>query len=363
MKSHIFSFFSGAGFLDLGFEKQGFQIVYVNEIDKDFLNAYKYSRKKLNVKEPIYGYFQGSITELLKNKGLQDFQKLLKNSKKSGALVGFIGGPPCPDFSVAGKNKGKNGENGKLSKSYVDLIVKTKPDFFLFENVKGLYRTTRHREFFEQLKSLLAKNGYYLSERLINSIEYGAPQDRERIILLGFNKQVFSDPMPESFWKKYVKYESKSVFALPWPDTNKQNSISSKPSGIIEELTTNYWFSKNNVKNHPNQRHVFTPRAALPKFKVIPEGDVSKKSFKRLHNHRYSPTAAYGNNEVHIHPRLPRRITVAEALAIQSLPKAFELPENMSLTSMFKTIGNGVPFEAAYGIAKMLKGFIRSQLP
>ncbi|WP_200850688.1 DNA cytosine methyltransferase, partial [Klebsiella pneumoniae] len=70
-------------------------------------------------------------------------------------LIGFIGGPPCPDFSVAGKNKGRDGENGKLSQSYIDIIVEMKPDFFLFENVKGLYRTLKHREFFEHLKEQL----------------------------------------------------------------------------------------------------------------------------------------------------------------------------------------------------------------
>ena len=65
-----------------------------------------------------------------------------------------------------------------------------------------------------------------------------------------------------------------------------------------------------------------------------------------MHRWRYSPTAAYGNNEVHIHPYKPRRISVAEALAIQSLPAIFELPETMTLSDMFKSIGNGVPFLA-----------------
>lgn len=72
--------------------------------------------------------------------------------KNEGRLTGFIGGPPCPDFSVAGKNKGRDGENGRLSQSYIDIILEMKPDFFLFENVKGLYRTSKHREFFDHLK-------------------------------------------------------------------------------------------------------------------------------------------------------------------------------------------------------------------
>ena len=87
------------------------------------------------------------------------------------------------------------------------------------------------------------------------------------------------------------------------------------------------------------------------RFIGIDEGDVKGKSFKRLHRWRYSPTAAYGNNEVHLHPYLPRRISVAEALALQSLPNDFELPNNISLSAKFKMVGNGVPYLLALGIA------------
>src|SRR5699024_1972529 len=91
---------------------------------------------------------------------------------------------------------------------------------------------------------------------------------------------------------------------------------------------------------------------------TIPEGESRGKSFKRLHRWRYSPTAAYGNNEVHLHPYLPRRISVAEALAIQSLPEWFELPQNISLSSKFKMVGNGVPYLLSYGIASELYEWI-----
>ena len=90
-------------------------------------------------------------------------------------------------------------------------------------------------------------------------------------------------------------------------------------------------------------------------MKIIEEGDVSKKSYKRLHRWRYSPTAAYGNNEVHLHPYKTRRLSIAEVLAIQSAPKKFELPKTMSLTDMFKTVGNGVPVLMMEKIAKELK--------
>jgi len=107
----------------------------------------------------------------------------------------------------------------------------------------------------------------------------------------------------------------------------------------------------------------FKPKAGLKKFKVIQEGDDKKKSYKRLHRWRYSPTAAYGNNEVHLHPYKTRRISVAEALALQSLPKNFIIPANTTLTNAFKAIGNGVPFLAAKGLAITILNFITSLVP
>ena len=94
----------------------------------------------------------------------------------------------------------------------------------------------------------------------------------------------------------------------------------------------------------------------------VAEGDDSKKSYKRLHRWRYSPTVAYGNNEVHLHPYKARRLTVAEALALQSLPKDFILPPDMSLTDKFKTTGNGVPFMLSSGIAKTIYDFMEEGL-
>ena len=91
----------------------------------------------------------------------------------------------------------------------------------------------------------------------------------------------------------------------------------------------------------------------------VEEGDVSRKSFKRLHRWRYSPTAAYGNNEVHLHPYRSRRLTVAEAMAIQSLPKWFELPPNLALTEKFKMIGNGVPYLMAFELANTIRDFFQ----
>ncbi|NOU20999.1 MAG: DNA cytosine methyltransferase [Methyloglobulus sp.] len=354
----IFSFFSGAGFLDLGFEKAGYKIGYVNEIHKPFLEAYKHSRQKMGISPPLHGYFEGNIESCLYEEEAKRLTRFVDMAKKDKQLVGFIGGPPCPDFSVGGKNRGQHGENGKLSKIYIDLICRQKPDFFVFENVKGLYRTTRHRQFFDGLKNQIKEAGYSCTERLINAIEYGVPQDRERIILFGVLQPQAKTNIPNFNWLLHTVHPEGKALSYPWPDAQPIAISRSQPKEIPLELTVQHWFEKNDVGHHPNATHQFKPRAGLTKFETVFEGDDSKKSYKRLHRWRYSPTAAYGNNEVHIHPYLPRRISVAEALAIQSLPKEFELPSSMSLSNMFKTVGNGVPFLAAYGLAQTILEFL-----
>lgn len=359
-KLKIFSFFSGSGFLDLGFELNGYDIVFVNEFSPVFMSAYKYARERMHLPEPQYGYGNTDVNEYLDNRS-NELRSYMIDAKQDGSLIGFIGGPPCPDFSVAGKQRGRDGDNGKLSSSYVQLIIQQKPDFFLFENVKGLWRTAKHRAYYEELKQKLSEAGYIMTDRLTNALEFGAPQDRDRILLFGINAETCQKESLDDFpWQKYMKYKLDDVKSMPWPKTDEfvENSVSQCPDGIPVEMTVQYWFEKNDVVNHPNAGDCLVPRGGLSKMLVIREGDDSKKSYKRLHRWRYSPTVAYGNNEVHLHPYKARRISVAEAAALQSLPKEFQFPPEMALTAKYKTIGNGVPYILSSGIAKTIRDYI-----
>lgn len=140
----------------------------------------------------------------------------------------------------------------------------------MFENVKGLLKTNKHRLFYELLKHKLKRFGYILTERLINSLEYGVPQDRDRIILIGFHSKLIID-MGISLskftfpWEKYSVYTKENVFAYPWVrcETFQENSISPFPNNIPRELTVEFWFDKNNVLHHPNAKHYFKPRAGI----------------------------------------------------------------------------------------------------
>lgn len=119
MDVEVFSFFSGLGFLDLGFENAGFNIVFVNEHDKRFLSAYQYARRN-GEHTPTYGYSEKDVREYLSD---ELWKKTFPNyDNREEKLIGFIGGPPCPDFSTAGKNKGENGGNGQLISLFLVLI-------------------------------------------------------------------------------------------------------------------------------------------------------------------------------------------------------------------------------------------------
>lgn len=368
MEYGIFSFFTGAGFLDLGFEDSGFVPMMANEIDKNFSRVYLYSHEQMKRPLPKFGLQTGDVCAYLEDDAKKrELRKRITEAKKGCSLVGFIGGPPCPDFSVAGKQAGSTGKHGRLSQVYIDLICANKPDFFVFENVKGLWKTAKHRAFFDGIVKQVQQSGYAVDYRLINALEYGAAQDRERIILIGVKGSLCRGRIDKTTgrivdfpWGDFIRYSMDEIHAVNWPTTApfSENAQRDIPKGVLRELTVQDWFEWNDVEHHPNANDYFTPRAGLVKMQTFAEGDDSRKCYKRLHRWRYSPTAAYGNNEVHLHPYKARRMSVAETLAIQSLPKDFVLPTDIPLSAKFKTIGNGVPYVAAKGIASTLKKFL-----
>lgn len=370
MNKSVFSFFSGAGLLDLGFEQANFDIVFINEYSKSFLEAYKYARSSQNFNEPKYGSYCCDINNFLNYEKLEFLHKSIKNERDIGNFVGIIGGPPCPDFSVGGKNKGRDGKNGILAQSFINVIISCHPDFFVFENVKGLVKTGKHRQYFNELKLQLVKAGYFIDDAVLNALCYGVPQDRERVIMVGIDKKYIcghtNNTQNTKFnfpWKQHALFTIEDIKEVNWPKrqvfkVDCRRDFPRKIDRRFYNLTVEAWFRDNHVDKHPNSIDVFKVKSGYAKISTIDEGDVSRKSFKRLHRWRYSPTAAYGNNEVHLHPYKIRRLSVAESMAIQSLPEWFCLPKSMSLTDKFKVIGNGVPVLMARAIAKTLSDFI-----
>jgi DNA (cytosine-5)-methyltransferase 1 len=353
----ILSFFTGAGFLDLGFIQAGFDIIWSNEFHPGFVRGYEYAME---------GFALGGTGHRITNSnsivtlGPNQIAREAFRNTPIPATFGIIGGPPCPDFSVGGKNRGREGENGRLSQVYVMRIMELQPSFFLFENVPGLLRTTKHRHFFNFLRRELQQD-YIIDYRILNALEYGVPQDRERLFLVGFHKKWLKKQygiearwMPTDWfpWPRKTYPDAKDSYI--WPEQSPFGETPEKPDGIPEELMIGPLICDvDELARLPNGLEGFLPKSR--RFSQIAEGDVSRKSFKRLHRWRYSPTAAYGNNEVHLHPTEPRRLTVREALRVQSVPDDYVMHPDMTLTDKFKTIGNGVPVKLALKVALAFK--------
>lgn len=363
-KIPVLSFFTGAGFLDIGFTRAGFDVVWHNEFWPEFARGFKYAYTGLTGKaEP-----QVVVDDIT---NLRDPQAILQGAfgKKGPPPVwGVIGGPPCPDFSVGGKNRGSDGENGILSRTYMQRIMELQPTFFLFENVPGLFRTEKHRRFLNELRQW-AEQIYATDIKILNALEFGVPQDRERVFFIGVKREWLQangkEPpleryQPASFTGHWFPYpapiypEVKKEYNWPRKDAFGGQPI--RPIAVPSELTVAYWLLDPTIETLPNQNEHFTAKSR--KFTEVEEGDDRKKSFKRLHRFRYAPTSAYGNNEVHLHPTQPRRLTVREALRLQSVPDEYALPADMSLSDKFKTIGNGVPVRLAQTVASALRQFL-----
>ncbi len=369
----VLSFFSGAGFLDAGFLKTGsFAIPWHNECHKPFVAAYEHGIARL-------GYNTGS--EKIQSPGKIENLKaelIIKQAfgGKKPPVFGVIGGPPCPDFSCAGKNHGSKGQNGKLTRIFANKILKLRPTFFLLENVPGLLETKKHRTFLFSVMEKLGKS-YAVDLQVLNALEYGVPQSRRRVFVVGVclkwiarnasgtyrdiaakSRKIITLDVSEKRSAKDVAADFSKLHWFCWPPPKFPNAESAyswgKRSSAPKELLVGNRFST--INGHPNANDLF--RAYSNKFKIIKEGDTSRKSFKRLHRYCYSPNAAYGNNEVHLHPTKPRRISVAEALALQSMPKEYCFPSNMTLTDKFKAVSNGVPVLLAESMAAAFIQFL-----
>jgi len=279
-------------------------------------------------------------------------------------IFGIIGGPPCQDFSVYGSNKGFTGKRGKQTTLFIKRILEIQPSFFVMENVPGLIRTKSNKQYLVTLLKQ-AEKYFHIDYKILNALNFGVPQFRERVFFIGINKALDSTYINKTNflgdwfpWPKDNRYYD-SLNSTKWPTTSTFGSHLKKPEGIpIELCVENCLVPFNKMKNFANADEYFKLHRDLNDLSNIQEGETNRPSFKRLHRFRYSPTACYGNNEVHLHPYKNRRLSVREALRIQGVPDDYVLPKELSMTKKFKMIANGVPVPLASAVAHNLKLFI-----
>ena len=368
MKIPLLSFFTGGGFLDLGFEQAGFDVKWTNEFKPEFVKIYASGvtswRHSL---DPKASNAEISNTDSIASLDPADVLRQAFGDK-APHIFGAIGGPPCTDFSVGGLHAGHNGDNGKLTAVYVNMLGRTKPSFFLLENVPHLESHPEHGPAFALLMQKLYQAGYSYTWEKLNALDFGVPQDRTRLFVVGFQRSLLRSWYPaEGFpqraleanfrWPQPAFPSAKKGYK--WPTLDPFGGTPAKPDGIPTDLCVQRILSPD-PERLPNGKEWFKPKSH--KFNTIQEGDSSGKSFKRLHRYRYSPTAWYGNNEVHLHPFKPRRLSVREALRLQSIPDSYVMPKDSPLSSKFKVICNGVPFTLAAKLAECIAAFISESM-
>lgn len=211
-KPKVISLFSGAGGLDIGFEKAGFSIAVAVEADPSCCDTLKTNRPNL----PI---INKDITETTSEEILE-----AGNLKPLEAAL-VIGGPPCQSFSLAGLRKGLNDDRGKLLFEFVRIVRETLPIGFVLENVKGLTNWDSGKALgllIEELSKPIEYHGnrytYTIAKpQVLNAVDYGVPQFRERLILVG-NRKGFDFTYPAPIDQSERKTVRDAICDLPEPD-------------------------------------------------------------------------------------------------------------------------------------------------
>ncbi len=316
------SLFTGAGGLDLGFEKAGFHVVWANEYDSTIWDTFEYNFPKTKLD-------RRSIVDVSHS----DIPK----------VDGIIGGPPCQSWSEAGAGRGINDKRGQLFFDYVRLLKERQPKFFLAENVAGILHP-KHAEAFNNIIKSFEDAGYVISWKLLNANDYDVPEDRLRVIIVGYHKKLkkkFEFPEPQ----KYKPVLKDAIFDLrlakPAKDKNKTNGDALKIPNheyMIGGFSTMY-MSRNRVRSWDEPS--FTIQAGGRHAPLHPQ--APKMKFISQNERVFVP----GKEDLY------RRLSVRECARIQTFPDDF-IFKYRDVADGYKMIGNAVPVNFAYHIAKKI---------
>lgn len=324
---NLISLFSGAGGLDLGFEKAGFNISMANEYDKGIWVTYE-----ANHSAPL---IKGDIRNI-------------KDTDFPNEIDGIIGGPPCQSWSEAGSLRGINDSRGQLFFDYIRILKNKQPKFFLAENVSGML-ASRHSEAVKNIIQQFEDCGYNLTLTLVNAADYGVPQDRKRVFYIGFRKDLkidfkFPNPTtPNAKDKLTMKDAIGDLVDTPVPALPKN-----KTNGDLEIPNHEYYIgaystifmSRNRVRGWNEQ--AFTVQASGRQCQLHPQ--APKMKFIEKNKRIFVP----GYEDLY------RRLTVRECARIQGFPDDFKFIYT-DVDYGYKMIGNAVPINLAYIIACSIK--------
>jgi len=318
----IASFFAGAGGLDLGFEKAGFNTVWANEYDKTIWATYErnFPHTKLDKR---------SITDV--------------SPDEVPDCDGMIGGPPCQSWSEAGAGRGINDNRGKLFYDYIRILKKKQPKFFLVENVAGILNP-KHADAFNGFIKAFEDTGYNISWKLVDANDYNVPENRLRVIIVGYRKDLnMKFEFPESQAYKPVLRDAIGDLrqAQPAKKLNKSWGLE-LPVPNHEYMHGGFstiFMSRNRVRSWDEPS--FTIQAGGRHAPIHPQ--APKMLFVEANKRIFVP----GKEEDY------RRLSVRECARIQTFPDNFVFIYN-DVADGYKMVGNAVPVNLAFSIAQKI---------
>ena len=327
-KINTLCLFSGAGGLDIGFHDVGFNIVECVELEPKFV-------KSLEVNKTKGKYLENT------NIVCKDIREYYPNFSKNIDFI--IGGPPCQSFSKAGIRaagaRGTKDSRGSLFEEYVRVLVELQPKGFLFENVSGILSSEKG-EAMRKIVKAFQDVGYKLSYRLLDAADYGVPQNRERLILVGLKDSYFKFPSPTHGVdsKDQNKYFS-SGDALKNLKQNKINyeGLNGRFGHLLKDIPPglNYSFFTEQM-GHPYP--VFAWRSKFSDYLYKADPDLPIRTLKASGG-QYTGPFHWDS----------RPFTVDELKRLQTFPDDYEITGGKGVAS--KQIGNSVPPQFARFLA------------
>lgn len=411
MNKYFIDLFAGCGGLSLGLEQAGFKPVYVNELNKDALDTYLANRDEFPYLKNEK-FHSNDIFELTKStQKLKELESNLnqKFKIKKGDLALVVGGPPCQGYSGIGHRRSYSVDKKDLPSNFLyremcKVIKHFEPKIFIFENVRGLLsarwtKKGKKGEIFEDVKKEFNNlKNYQVSDFLIHAKDYGVPQNRPRVLIIGIRKDLkfegdgkFANgylpkptndyPHPEELLSDLIdkNYED-------WLITEKY--LSEPKNEIQASLRTkkgkNSYFTKGDKLNEQEySNHTDTIKA---KFAVmiknngeIPPEMKTKKFAQRLVPRKWSSggpnITATSLPDDYVHFSQPRTFTVREWARFQTFPDWYEFKGKRTTGGIrragnpregifdrelpkYTQIGNAVPVKLAFEIGKHLSKFL-----
>ena len=370
--------FAGCGGLSLGMEHAGFQTIFFNEIMPTFASTYLYNR---NI--PEGHYYIGDINKL--NEDIDNYKYIWKDIDGGVDLV--CGGPPCQGFSMANRQRIIDDPRNNLYKAYLQFLSVVRPKFFVMENVKGMAQ--RIPEIKDDFKKFLGEE-YDLDYRLLRAQDFGVPQNRERLILIGNRVGVSPDKIFEAIEKRkktpFTLHDA--LVGLPHLESRKN-----KNQGDIEELATGltereFSYVKNdfyhfingdrdidklynhkNRYNNPRDIEIYSrlPQGANSLHESIQDimpyksrNDIFKDKYFKLDETQICKTITSHMKfdcNMYIHPWEARGLSPREAARIQTFPDDYVIKGAQN--QWYAQVGNAVPVKLAEAIGLSIMEFLK----